>query len=99
MLICGEFFKTQSDQKIYQNAPNTPYFPNILRGASIMPLSPSIYKSATIVNITILYENNHSLLRFFQNTHQNASIVTCFQKFLHENYPIASMYLKCYFFI
>ena len=35
----------------------------------------------------------------FQNTHQNASIVKGFQTFLHENYPIASVYLckKWYF--
>ena len=27
-------------------------------------------------------------------SHQNASIVKCFQKFIHEKYPIASMCLK-----
>ena len=43
-------------------------------------------------NIAILYS------RFFQNTHQNASIVKCFQKFRHENYPMASVYIKYLFF-
>ena len=37
--------------------------------------------------------------RLFQNTHQNASIVKCFQKFLRENYPTASVYVKYLFFI
>ena len=31
--------------------------------------------------------------RLFQNTHQNTSIVKRFQTFLHNNYPIASVYL------
>ena len=27
--------------------------------------------------------------KFFQNIHQTASIITCFQKFLHEKHPVA----------
>ena len=34
MLVLGEFFKTQFDQNIHQNAP---YFQNFLGGASICP--------------------------------------------------------------
>ena len=37
--------------------------------------------------------------KFFQNIHQNASIIKCFQKFLHEKNPIASVYLKYFFYI
>ena len=40
MLIFMEFFNTQSDQNILQNAPNctsAPHFQNFLRGASICP--------------------------------------------------------------
>ena len=34
-----------------------------------------------------------------QSIHQNASIVTGLQKFLHEKYPITNVYLKYLFFI
>ena len=45
------------------------------------------------MKIVILYS------RLVQKIHQNASIVNRFQTFLHENYPIASVYLykKWYF--
>ena len=36
--------------------------------------------------------------KFFQNKHQNASIVKRFQKCHHRKYPIASVYLKYFFF-
>ena len=39
MLILGEFFKTQSDQKIHQNAP---YFQNFLRVAIAYAPEPPI---------------------------------------------------------
>ena len=68
MLIFENFFKTQSDQNIHQNAQNAPYFLKKIGGASIYPLT-------------------------VHNTHQNVSIIKCFQKFLYENYPIASIYL------
>ena len=45
------------------------------------------------MKIVIIYS------KFFQNKHQNASIIKCLQKFLHENYPSASMYLKYLFII
>ena len=37
MLFLGDFFNTQSDQNILQNAPNAPHFQNFLREASICP--------------------------------------------------------------
>ena len=37
MLIFREFFKTQSDQNIYQNAPNSTKFSKFSQGASICP--------------------------------------------------------------
>ena len=37
--------------------------------------------------------------RIKTSKHQNASIVTGFQKFLHEKYPITNVYLKYLFFI
>ena len=40
MIIFREFFKTQSDQNIYQNAPNCTKFS---QEASIYPEPPSIY--------------------------------------------------------
>ena len=45
MLIVREFFKTQSDQNIHQNAPNCTKFSKKIRGASIYagPEPPSIY--------------------------------------------------------
>ena len=42
MLIFGEFFKTQSDQRIHQIAPYALYFQNFLIGASICSEPPSI---------------------------------------------------------
>ena len=36
---------------------------------------------------------------YLKNTHQNASFVNAFKKFLHQNYPIASVYLKLFFYI
>ena len=43
MLIFREFFKTQSDQNIYQNAPNCPNILNFLRELAYAPEPPSIY--------------------------------------------------------
>ena len=44
MLIFREFFKTQSDQNIYQNAPNCTKFSKFSQAASIYaPEPPSIY--------------------------------------------------------
>ena len=39
------------------------------------------------------------IARLFQNSHKNVSIVKACKQFLHENYPIASVYLKYLFFI
>ena len=44
------------------------------------------------MKITIFYS------RLFQNTHQNTSIINVFKIILHENDPIASVYLKYLFF-
>ena len=43
MLIFREFFKTQSDQNIYQNTPNCRDFKNFLRELAYAPEPPSIY--------------------------------------------------------
>ena len=44
MLIFREFFKTQSDQNIYQNAPNCTKFLFFFHGAIVYALEPlSIY--------------------------------------------------------
>ena len=43
MLNFREFFKTQSDQNIYQNAPNYTKFSKFSQGASICTEPPSIY--------------------------------------------------------
>ena len=43
MLIFREFFKTQSDQNVYQDAPNCTKFLKFSQGASICPEPPSIY--------------------------------------------------------
>ena len=46
MLMFREFFKTQSDQNIYQNAPNCTNFLKFSQGASICGYAlelPSIY--------------------------------------------------------
>ena len=40
MLIFREFFKTQSNQNIYKDAPN---FQNLLRELAYAPEPPSIY--------------------------------------------------------
>ena len=92
MLLFGEFFKTQSDQNIHQNAPN------FSRGSYHMPLNPLEYMHANIINMYFYMKIAIFYSRLFQNTHQNASIVNVFKKFLHENYPIASVYLKYLFF-
>ena len=42
MLIFGEFFKTQYDQKIHQNAQNAPYFQNFPGELAYAPEPPSI---------------------------------------------------------
>ena len=43
MLIFMEFFKTQSDQNIYQNAPNCTKYLNFLMELAYAPEPPSIY--------------------------------------------------------
>ena len=43
MLIFKEFFKTQSDQNIYQNVQTAPKFQNFLRELAYAPEPPSIY--------------------------------------------------------
>ena len=43
MLIFRKFFKTQSDQNIYQDAPNCTKFSKFSQGAIICPEPPSIY--------------------------------------------------------
>ena len=50
MLIFREFFKTQSDQNIHQNAPNCTTFSNFHRAASICPWTPRNLR-ATIINM------------------------------------------------
>ena len=43
---------------------------------------------------------SHFLFKILSKyTPKRNTIVKCFQKFLHENYPIASMYLKYLFLI
>ena len=49
MLIWGEFFKTQCDQNIPQNAP---YFQNFLGQTSIFPRAPP--PPASVINIIIV---------------------------------------------
>ena len=41
MLIVREFFKTQSDKNIHQNAP---HFQDFLMAANIMPLNSPAYR-------------------------------------------------------
>ena len=41
MLIIREFFKTQSDQNIHQNAPNCTTFSNFSQGTDILLNSPA----------------------------------------------------------
>ena len=55
---------------------------------------PPYHMRATITNMYFYMKIAIFCSRLFQNTHQNASIIKCFQKFLHEDYPIASVYLK-----
>ena len=56
-----------------------------------MPLN-SLAMLATIINMYFYMEIAIFYSRLFQNTHQFAPIV-------HENYPIAIMYLKYLFLI
>ena len=77
MLIFGNFFKTQSDQNIPQNAQNAPSFLKKIWGASIYPLTALAYACNThatrmpnfnqyyyfYMKIAILFS------RIFHNTH------------------------------
>ena len=89
MLIFREFFKTQSDKNIHQNALNCTKFSEFSRRASTCPEPPSI--RTTTINMYFYMKLVILNSRLFQNTHQNAPFVKRFQTFLHENYPIASV--------
>ena len=91
MSFFREFFNTQSDQNIHQNALNCTKFKKFL--GELAP--PSIIR-ATIINMHFYMKIAIFYSKLFQNTHQRASIVKRFQQFLHEkfeNCPIASVYL------
>ena len=49
MLILREFFKTQSDSDIHQNAPTAPYFRNFL-GAAYAPEPHIVYAGNYNIN-------------------------------------------------
>ena len=97
MSIFREFFKTQSDQNIHQNALNCTKSLKFLGELAYFPEQLNI--RATIINMYFYMKIVIFYLRLFQNTHQNATIVKRFQTFLYKNYPIASVYLykKWYF--
>ena len=86
MLISKEFFKTQSDQNIYQNAPiNCTKFSKFSQASSISNSStafepPSI--CATIINMYFYLKIVIFYSRLFQNTQQTASVVKRFQTYL-----------------
>ena len=82
MLIFKEFFKTQSDQNIYQNAPiNCTIFSKFSQVSSIYaPEPPSI--CATIINMYFYLKIVIFYSRLFQNTQQTASVVKRFQTYL-----------------
>ena len=91
MLVFREFFKTQSDQNINQNALNCTKFSKFLRER--LNLLVYMIIRATIINMYFYMEIVIFYSRLFQNSHQNASIVERFQTFVQENYHIASVYL------
>ena len=73
MLIFREFFNTQSDQNILQNAPNRTTFQNFLKGASIMPLNSPAY-ACNYNWFVFLHENSHFFQDYFKihtKTHQS----------------------------
>ena len=82
MLIFKEFFKTQSDQNIYQNAPiNCTKFSKFSQASSIYaPEHPSI--RATIINMYFYLKIVIFYSRLFRNTQQTASVVKRFQTYL-----------------
>ena len=92
MLILGEF----SRHNLINMHQTAPYFQNFLE----YHMPPSFKHTCICVQLYYNYfymKIAFLFSKFFQNIHQNASIVTCFQNFLHEKYPIASK--KNFFFI
>ena len=64
-----------------------------------MPLNPLVYACnyGLILNMYFCMKIAIFYSRLFQNSYKNVSIANVFKKFLHKNYPIASVYLKCFF--
>ena len=84
MLIFWEFFK-HNLIKIYTKTHKTaPYFKKISGVAYGPETLNHIGLRPTILKL-FLYENSYFS---FKNIHQNALIVTRFQKFPHKKYPI-----------
>ena len=98
MLIFREFFNTQSDQNILQNAPNCTTFSKFSQG-SYMPLNSPAY-ACNYNWFVFLHENSHFLFKIISKYIPKRINHKFFKKFLHENnyYPIAIVYLKYLFF-
>ena len=86
MLIYGKFFKTQSDQKYTPKRTNLHHIIKNFLAELHTPLNPpSIHMRATIIDMYFYMKIAIFCSILFQDTHQNAPIIQCFQNFLHES--------------
>ena len=100
MLLFREFFKTQSVKKYTPKRTKQHHIFKFFSGElAYVPELSITYMHATMINMFFCMKTVVFYSRFFQNTHQNASIVNVFKNFFYDNYPVASVYLKYFFFI